>query len=62
MGPELWFDKRALRFVNMGINNKNAKVKAVARMGARGSYSIFGSNFRSLEYKYHLSFNDISKK
>ena len=61
MSPELWLQKRTLNFINMGLDNDNINVKTVLRMASRSTHSIFGSNVRTLEYKYGLCPRNITR-
>lgn len=62
MSPELLFSKRTLKFVLMGLENENENVMTLLRMGVQGSYSLFGANCRSLDYKFNLSIKNIFEK
>ena len=62
MAPNLWFDKRAVKFALLGLNSPNYNVKTILSMGVWGSYSVFGGNVRSLQFRYGLDIKEPGRK
>ena len=62
MAPNLWFDKRAVKFAMLGLNSSNYNVKTILSMGVWGSYSVFGGNVRSLQFRYGLDIKEPGRK
>ena len=61
MSPELWLHKRTLNFINMGMNSYNINVKTILNIASHNVHSIFGSNVRTMAYKYDLNPRNITR-
>ena len=59
MSPVLWLHKRTLNFISKGINNSNLNVKTVLQMATHSPHSVFGSNKRTLDYRYNFNLGNI---
>jgi hypothetical protein len=62
LDPEHNFSKRCIKFINKAINSVNQTVNTISNMGKYGSYSILGSNYRHLKYKYNMEINNVVKQ
>ena len=62
MSPELWFCKRQIKFINMGLKSTNKLVRTIMNMSLYGTYSVIGGNYRLLLYKFDMNVKEIHRK